>query len=847
MISPEESERFELNDPQENYGSVEPWDVEDSDNIIAKKYSKLDTMDAFLNNEQPVDDNGIFFRDGLRKIDFILVHEEGGTSGLIPRRRGEKWRRKFLCNLRKMGLDMEEELVERDGCAVHFMKLSAPWPVLVHYAEQLNMRAALQAYPSTAVDWSESVLRRLKLPNLMRQDVPRKPMHYFTCPFKKSKLDRFLGSDNPSTYFSNTQRTRIVHEILEAAAYGKRKHGEVGVGRLVEDHVYTATFPLHEGPYAIDSNYSQRYCLNRRQVLMKFWARCGAWYKYQPLDHVREYFGERVAYYFAWLGFYTGWLLPVSLVGVAVFLYGLLSMNDNPVAEQVCSSGEELKMCPLCDEDSGCSYWFLSDVCIFSRLVYLFDHVGTVVYSVFVAFWAVLFLKYWKRKSITLAHSWDCLDFSEDEERPRPQFSARAPVLSMNPVTATREPSFPKGSRRLRVAAGVAVLLSMVSLVMVFVVGMVVYRTVISVPLFQNRTTRPHAPTIASLSGAAIHLLIITVLGKVYIKLAMILTEWEMHRTRVEFDNSFALRVFTFQFINYFSPIFYIAFFKGRFCGYPGHYTHILGMRPESCGAGGCLMELAQELCVIMLGTQMINKTLDVILPKLKSLCRAKRCAGDCRSRWECDYMLQPHKGLFSEYLTMILQYGFTTIFVAAFPLAPLLALLNNWMEMRMSARKLVCDTRRVIAEQAQNIGIWFPIFHTLTHIAVVSNACLIAFTSEFLPRMLYRWQHGTMNGYVNFTLAYSPLNSTNEECRYPGFRDRNGELTVFYWNLMAIRLAFIVIFTFTVFYISWLIDLIVKDVPGELDAKIRRERYLAKQALADSDNLVIEAINEEA
>ena len=41
-------------------------------------------------------------------------------------------------------------------------------------------------------------------------------------------LYRFIGSDNPDTYFSDTQRTRVAYEILETAPYGKRQRGEIG-------------------------------------------------------------------------------------------------------------------------------------------------------------------------------------------------------------------------------------------------------------------------------------------------------------------------------------------------------------------------------------------------------------------------------------------------------------------------------------------------------------------------------------------------------------------------------------------------------------------------------------------
>lgn len=39
---------------------------------------------------------------------------------------------------------------------------------------------------------------------------------------------------------------------------------------------------------------------------------------------------------------------------------------------------------------------------------------------------------------------------------------------------------------------------------------------------------------------------------------------------------------------------------------------------------------------------------------------------------------------LFSFFLLLVvLQFGFITIFVAAFPLAPLFAMINNWTEIR--------------------------------------------------------------------------------------------------------------------------------------------------------------------
>ena len=55
--------------------------------------------------------------------------------------------------------------------------------------------------------------------------------------------------------------------------------------------------------------------------------------------------------------------------------------------------------------------------------------------------------------------------------------------------------------------------------------------------------------------------------------------------------------------------------------------------------------------------------------------------------------------------LAIVIQYGFATIFVAAFPLAPFFAWLNNVIEIRLDASKFIQVFRRPVAERAQDIG----------------------------------------------------------------------------------------------------------------------------------------------
>ncbi|XP_058849235.1 anoctamin-7 isoform X1 [Acipenser ruthenus] len=811
-----------------------------------------------------------FFRDGRTKIDFVLVWEVRNHSRRKRRARSRyqelgkeeqksadsketkhsRWRDKFVRNLQNTGLLLEKEETVSDRKTIHYLKLSAPWDVLVYYAEELCLRAPLQAQPNPDLNSSDQFLKNLWIPNIMSQSVPKKPVDYYTCAFRKSKMAKFLGCEDHDTYFTNTQRHRIVYEILARTAYGKRKRAEIGIDRLLNEGAYSAAFPLHEGPFEISTFEVDPEQLNSRQVIFQYWGRWSKWYKYQPLDHIREYFGEKIAIYFAWLGFYTAWLLPAAVMGTFVFISGIISMGTNTPAEEICSSGGSYHMCPLCE---ACSTWNISDICSMAKLGYLFDHPGTVFFSVFMSLWAVTFLEYWKRKNATLAHHWDCMDFQEEEERPRPEFAAMAPTMEQNPVTGVKEPYFPEKARLSRMLTGSMVIVVMLCVVMIFLVTVIMYRGIVSMMMYHTESIvlRTQAGNIANISSSMVNLALILLMGQVYTALAEQLTKWEMHRTQTQYEDAFTFKVFVFQFVNFYSSPFYVAFFKGRFVGYPGHYGKLFGMRNEDCGPGGCLIELAEQLFIIMVGKQIINNIQEFVVPKVKAWLQKRQIRAVRGSRisqepkrWEEDYELIECEGLFEEYLEMVLQFGFITIFVAAFPLAPLFALLNNWVEIRLDAQKFVCEYRRPVAERAQDIGVWFNILEALSHLSVIVNAFLIAFTSDFLPRLLYQYKFDSnLHGYVNFTLAHAPpsyMDGNHTQCRYKSFRDDSGNYTLFYWELLAVRLGFIIAFEHVVFLILRAIDWIVPDVPESLALKIKRERYLAKQALADNQDAVL-------
>ncbi|KAM9220072.1 anoctamin-1 isoform 2-T3 [Dugong dugon] len=879
---------------------------------------------------------GLYFRDGKRKVDYILVYHHKRSSGsrtlarrvqhsdTVPAARSIKQdqplpgtgtpveaggpeppmdyheddkrfrREEYEGNLLEAGLELEHD----EDTKIHgigFVKIHAPWNVLCREAEFLKLK--MPTKKMYHINETRGLLKKINsvLQKITDPIQPRVAEHRpqatkrLSYPFSREKQHLFDLSDKDS-FFDSKTRSTIVYEILKRTTCTKakysmgegeerkkdsallnkrRKCGKYGITSLLANGVYSAAYPLHDGDYE-----GENMEFNDRKLLYEEWASYGVFYKYQPIDLVRKYFGEKIGLYFAWLGVYTQMLIPASVVGIIVFLYGCVTVDENIPSMEMCDQRHNITMCPLCDKT--CSYWKMSSACATARASHLFDNPATVFFSVFMALWAATFMEHWKRKQMRLNYRWDLTGFEEEEvirprllpqDHPRAEYEARVLKKSLRKESKSKETDKVKLTWRDRFPAYFTSLVSIIFMIAVtfaIVLGVIIYRISTAAALAMNSSpsVRSNIRVTVTATAVIINLVVIILLDEVYGCIARWLTKIEVPKTEKSFEERLIFKAFLLKFVNSYTPIFYVAFFKGRFVGRPGDYVYIFhSFRMEECAPGGCLMELCIQLSIIMLGKQLIqNNLFEIGIPKMKKFFRylklKRRSPPDHeeyvkkKQRYEVDYTLEPFAGLTPEYMEMIIQFGFVTLFVASFPLAPLFALLNNIIEIRLDAKKFVTELRRPVAVRAKDIGIWYNILRGVGKLAVIINAFVISFTSDFIPRLVYLYmysENGTMHGFVNHTLSSfnvsdfqngtapnDPLDLGYEVhiCRYKDYREppwseNKYDISKDFWAVLAARLAFVIVFQNLVMFMSDFVDWVIPDIPKDISQQIHKEKVL--------------------
>ncbi|KAM4629201.1 anoctamin-8 [Polymixia lowei] len=301
-------------------------------------------------------------------------------------------------------------------------------------------------------------------------------------------------------FFTSQERQSIIKYWLDnlRAKQGEVLHninfleGQPIIPELSARGVIQQVFPLHE----------QRIL----SQLMKSWVQAVC--EKQPLDDICDYFGVKIAMYFAWLGFYTTSMLYPAVIG---FVLWMLTESDQTSRDICC-----------------------------------------VVFALFNVVWATLFLERWKRRGAELAYKWGTLDTpAESLEEPRPQFRG---VKRCSPVTGCEEFYYPPWRRRV-FRWLVSLPICILCLCFVFLAMLICFE------LQEFVMGIKEMPRLARFIPKIMLAITVTACDEVYRKIACWLNDMENYRLQSAYEKNFIIKMVLFQFVNSYLSLFYIGFY----------------------------------------------------------------------------------------------------------------------------------------------------------------------------------------------------------------------------------------------------------------------------------------------
>jgi len=295
----------------------------------------------------------------------------------------------------------------------------------------------------------------------------------------------------------------------------------------------------------------------------------------------------------------------------------------------------------------------------------------------------------------------------------------------------------------------------------------------------------------------------VVALNMVYNQFAVDLNDAENHRRETDHEDSLIAKLFVFTFINSYASLFYIAFVKT-----------LVGQRLE--GDPSVMVELATQLSTVLVTQLTVGKVMAYVEYVVYAEIRRRHEAADYvkaqqeeddiaksegresvklpePSVLEKEYSLPTYdisSEMIQDYSQIVTQYGFVTLFVAACPIAPLLAYGGNLIELRLDAYKFLYVHNRVIPMGAEDILTWMDALQIVSYIAVMTNSALICFSMEVIQlSLIYKL-------WIFFFLQYSIL------------------------------------------FAMYIFDRVVDDVPEDVSIQIGRQHFLRNRALMEEDEL---------
>ncbi|KDO24388.1 hypothetical protein SPRG_10465 [Saprolegnia parasitica CBS 223.65] len=567
---------------------------------------------------------------------------------------------------------------------------------------------------------------------------------------RKLWLDHGGVSDMPQDFvevekpITPAERIEIVQFIIEQRA------------RLsVRDRWIHTMLPVHDAKstHALLSNFIFSIDLERRNAAF--------------VDGLRHNFGEKVAYYFALMHFYTKALLPIALGGVLMeILRHTLRMTT------------------------------------YMRLLPIWGLVVSVV-------WSFSFLKAWDRRNAAMQFEWNNKVIVKQIEYPNKAFHGDEVHDSLigEPVKV-----YAAWKRYPIHVLGVLFLLCQTLLMLVLVALWVSIYEMIKDKYKASSGFLSKQWCLILLEGIVFGFfvdvvqwnLVVTSMGRLF-------TTWENYKTEEAYERALITKLFGMDFLNYFTWFFSLAFvyvIPGAGNALTNALNTLLFHDPSNCcfgpdllspsvcarcpsGVAPCVpcqgyftfdirhVDLSAMFVTPIIVTQLLNIVVGVVMPLLSKLqgerarAAADRAAQDRvrqggsmkilgaldydasnahfsnkdQTRYleytatEIEILNQKARNVlfeseqtaydpYNDFHTLTVQFGFTVMFSMLWPPMPMACLLINLLKVRTDGYRLCRTLKRPHPRKANGIGTWRSIFSAFAYIAVLINVLLVCLST---------------------------------------------------------------------------------------------------------------------
>ncbi|XP_026314628.1 anoctamin-4-like [Hyposmocoma kahamanoa] len=275
-----------------------------------------------------------YFRDQKRRIDLIIVVDPTRDKDI------ERAKETFFRNCMNSGLEMELEtgiLMKNEDLV--FVKVHAPNSVILALARHFGAR---KYFKNNHIEiMKETVQDERNLLHVIRRNYPG--------PFSYSTIDRIY----------------LVYRLMRMMPFGTAPNYH-GIDLLVERGIIRDVYALHDGPYYTVEQPDD--VLTGRQALFETWVGSENVLKPQPLNLIREYLGERIAFLFGFFELYNKALILHFLFGLALLVGGLYTRSHKHINHAACSN-QSYKYTKLIVEPGA-----INNRIIFTKLVTAFPY-----------------------------------------------------------------------------------------------------------------------------------------------------------------------------------------------------------------------------------------------------------------------------------------------------------------------------------------------------------------------------------------------------------------------------------------------------------------------------------------